>query len=192
MNSLREISTADFESALSTGNVSQMAILQAALGMGVTLFGLVIVVLYLTQAATPDEGAVEVLQVLSLAHLALLVGAIVGGRFLFDAQFSDRNLERAAPGKASGSEVAQNPATRALMHMRTAIILRLGLLEAPALFGLVVCFLTVINGLAPSHPIFLLNGLSAIGFVGFVVQTLPTRDRLLQMFVERIRKGLIG
>ncbi len=189
--SFQTLSSAQFEAVLTGANVRQMQIVQAALGMGVFTFGIVIAVLYTTVEAVPTREDIEWIQKLTLVHLLILSGGAAMANILFRSLFSERQLAAAAERKVRDrrGQVLTDPASKALAHVRSAIILRLAVLEAPALFGLVICLLTVTSGVAAVVPIYLLNALSAAGFIVYVATTFPNKDRLSGIFNEFVLKG---
>lgn len=189
--SFQTLSSSQFEAVLTDANVRQMQIVQAALGMGVFTFGIVIAVLYTTAAAIPTREDIEWIQMLTLVHLLILSGGAAMANILFRSLFSERQLAAASERKVRDNrgQALTDPAAKALAHVRSAIILRLAVLEAPALFGLVICLLTITSGVAAVAPIYLLNGLSAAGFIVYVATTFPNRDRLAGIFNEYVLKG---
>lgn len=189
--SFQTLSPSQFEAVLTDANVRQMQIIQAAMGMGIFTFGIVIAVWYTTATAVPTREDVELIQMLTLVHLLILSGGVAMANILFRNLFSERQLAAAAERKVGDrrGQVLTDPASRALAHVRSAIILRLAVLEAPALFGLVICFLMVMNGVAAVAPMYLLNALSAAGFIVYLATTFPNKDRLVGIFNDFVLKG---
>jgi len=178
------ISSEQFEAALTEANVRQLQLIQAAIGMGIFVFSMVIGVLYSTATGQPRREDVELIQTLTLAHLLILSGGVAMANFLFRNLFSERQLAAAADKTVmdSNRQPVTDPALKALAHVRSAIIVRLAILEAPALFGLVICLLMTMNGVVSVAPVYLLNALSAVGFLFYVATTIPTKERLVGIF----------
>jgi hypothetical protein len=189
--SFQTLSSSQFEAVLTDANVRQIQIIQAALGLGVFTFGIVIAVLYTTATAVPTREDIELIQMLTLGHLVILSGGAAMASILFRNFFSERQLAAAAKRtvRDSRGQTLTDPASKALAHVRSAIVLRLAVLEAPALFGLVICFLMVTNGAATVAPMYLLNALSAAGFIVYIATTFPNKDRLSGIFNEFVLKG---
>jgi hypothetical protein len=61
---------------------------------------------------------------------------------------------------------------------------RLAMFEGVAMYGLVICLLTVMWGAQPYHPELLLNGISAVVFLGFAAATFPTIDRIGNVYAS--------
>jgi hypothetical protein len=62
--------------------------------------------------------------------------------------------------------------------VRRVTIIRLALLEGAAFFGLAVVLIAKMTGVVAAAPVYWLNALSAVIFIGFVMFTLPTRDTI--------------
>lgn len=192
MTSLRQVTPAEFSAALDEGQVRILQMLQGAIGFGVFLF--VVVVGYMAFGrgeipGTPASGdSIFLIQIMTITHLVLAVGAYVGAGYIFNLQFSDANLEAAMTRTyrdARGVEIT-SAAGRCISVIRTAMITRLAILEAPALFGLVVCLLGVFDGVLMQEPIYWINALSAIGLIAFVIRTFPNRTSLEALYREKI------
>ncbi len=56
------------------------------------------------------------------------------------------------------------------------------MLEAPALFGIVVCLVGSLNGQLHAEPIYWLNLASTVVLVLFVALSFPSRERLVDLF----------
>jgi len=67
-------------------------------------------------------------------------------------------------------------------RMTTAHIVRLAMFEGMAMYGLVICLLMVMWGALPYYPELLLNGISAVIFLGVTTATFPTTDRIGNIF----------
>lgn len=121
-------------------------------------------------ARTPDPAQaayadLTLVSILTLAHLVLAAGAW-GLAFVLYRKRLARPFE--------------TPPTAAdcLAALRTATVLRLAVLEAPALFGAIVCLIASQRGVLDVEPLYWLNLASAAAFVAAAVLTFPTRDRV--------------
>jgi hypothetical protein len=74
-----------------------------------------------------------------------------------------------------------------LASIRTATIVRLSILEAPALFGALICIIASQRGVLDAEPFYWLNLASAAGLLAAVVLTFPTRDRITVLLT-----GMLG
>ncbi len=70
--------------------------------------------------------------------------------------------------------------------IRTAFIVRAAILEAAAMLGLVACVVSIFNGWLRQQPLYWVNLLPAAAFVAFTAVTVPSRDRLERIFVDKI------
>lgn len=153
-----------FRDVLTAQELKGMQTISAALPAGVLLFLLVVVMVSLRQPA-PAPGAtpdLDTARLLSLVHAALALGAYSLTPVLYRMRF------------AQGAEDAEG----ALATIRGALILRLAMLEAPALFGVIVCLLSAKTGALAAQPLFWLNGITALIFLVFAATGFPTRDRV--------------
>lgn len=98
------------------------------------------------------------------------------GAFLFNLRF----WKSAKPG--------DDPAD-GMGELRAGTILRTALLEGPALFGAVVCFLANQNGVLTDHPEVWANGLSTGLLVALTVIWFPTERGIKSMLWERVQRA---
>ncbi|GIV59842.1 MAG: hypothetical protein KatS3mg043_0931 [Rhodothermaceae bacterium] len=168
-----------FRRVLTPEHIRTFQIIMLALAMGVTLFGVVVLVLYLAQPVgePPDASDVELIRMLTLGHA--LVGVAV---YTVSGRVYRLALDRATPAGPAPRVPALEEAATVLGRMRAAEIVRLALFEGTALFGLVVCLLGVTNGVMQAYPVYWLNLLSAVAMVGFVARNFPTAERLERVF----------
>jgi hypothetical protein len=194
MTSLSEVTVQEFQAALTPEAVRMFQIVHGAVGMGVGVFLLIVIGMYVNglpaAEAAPADNPEGLMQVMTVVHFALLAVLLVLSAMLFNAQFSDARLRSGVNltlNDAKGRPLTDN-GSRCLALMRTAMILRLAMLEGPALFGLVVCLLGAINGFLHTHPLYWVNAASALYFIGYVVQTFPNRQRMEEIFQTRVLK----
>ncbi len=194
MTSLSEVTVQEFQAALTPEAVRMFQIVQGAVGMGVAVFLLIVIGMYVNGSAAaeaaPADNPEGLMQAMTLVHFALLAVLLVLSAMLFNAQFSDARLRSGVNltlNDAKGRPLTDN-GSRCLALMRTAMILRLAMLEGPALFGLVICLLGAMNGFLHTHPLYWVNAASALYFIGYVVQTFPNRQRMEEIFQTRVLK----
>ncbi|MBM4117619.1 hypothetical protein FJ251_07705 [bacterium] len=149
----------------SPGELRALQIVQVALMGGVLLFGLVVVLIAMRPpAAGAAPIAQRVLVLLSAVHavIALIVWS----------------LAPLLQGLLVARLGAQLGTAGGVGALRGALIVRLALLEGPALFGLVICLIAATGGALRATPLYWLNALSAVAFVGYGVLSFPTAERL--------------
>ncbi len=174
----------DFEAALTPATLRTMAILHMALAAAPLLY--VIPLLILLQGSgltTPRDDDFFLVNILTLAHLLVLLTALYLGTFLFQRFFSPSRLvdtEESGPGHL---------ALRVLGLLRSAIIARLVLLEGASFFGLAVCIIAILRGVAAVEPLYYVNLGSIFVLAGYGVLTFPTKERLVMVFEESFLSG---
>lgn len=194
MRPFAEVSSKDFEAALTPAEVRVFQIIQGALGLGIALFLSVSVLLALLDTGAPPEEAVQglpLVRLLSLVHIAVAVALFVTANLVSDLQFRSERLAetRRQELRHARGEVLHNPAKQCLAILRTALIVRLAMYEGIAMFGLVVCVLAAVNGVLQAYPVYWLNALTSVAFIGYVVLTFPTAERLKVLFLAKIKQS---
>jgi hypothetical protein len=161
----------EIRQAIDEPTVRSLQIVQLGLTAGVVLFAGVVWFRahFLADPAAAESTIGEPLIV------KLAIGAIVA--FLGIQRIADFVVRRRIAG-AKGQGV---PAL--LEAARTAFIVRLALLEAPALFGIALCFLASPNG-PPRNPMVWLGLLPAGLFVVLSAMSFPNRERLAALVAE--------
>ncbi|MBC8044307.1 MAG: hypothetical protein IAF08_12790 [Rhizobacter sp.] len=149
--------------------VRQLQIIQAAMGLGVVIFAIVVFSMGSVLVGAPDEPDTEVIDILTVAHLATAISGYAAAAFLFNAQLSRWN---GAP--ETFFDVFQ-----------TATIVRLALMEGAALFGLVVYLLAGQAGIENTSRTYFVNAASVVIFIGFVILTFPTPERIEAVYNEK-------
>lgn len=145
---------------VSDADVRGLAMLQLALGSGPVLFWATIVVLSQVppaSARTPSPEQLQLIPLLSGVHVVMALTSWTAGALLFE-----RTLARGAD----------------MGTLRAATILRLALFEVVALFGGVVCLVSVTLGVALAWPLVWLNAASTFVLLALVITTFPTRERV--------------
>jgi hypothetical protein len=126
--------------------------------------------------AAPGAGALHTMETLSMTHVGFTIVAYLLAPFLFNRVL---NATRLDPGQDAATP--RELATQALLLLRTAIIVRLAVLEGAAIFGLSVCVIGVTGGVMESEPLYWLNLGSGVLLIAFGVITFPSREGLLEI-----------
>lgn len=179
MDHKERVSLDDFRRVATPGAVRVLQLIHLALLGTVSMFtfGVVLVHYMYAPAAAADAEEVALIRVLSLG--VLMMATAVYGTVM---HLYPRVLLRARPPDAGPDTPASDPAAWSLARIRTAEILRLALLEAPALFGLAVCILAGFNGVLQAHPVYWLNALPAVVLIAYATLNFPSLDRLIDLF----------
>ena len=193
MQTLAEVSSTDFEAALTPAELRISQIIQVAQGVCVVLLFSVVVMLYML-AELPEPTTVEdvnLINLMSMLH-AIVAVAMFGVSTLVDrAQFEAARLTNRlkAEFRNTKGERVDDPAMKCLYIIRSATIIRLAFYDGVALFGLVVCLLAAGNGVLQTYPIYWLNVLSSVLIVAYVIKTFPTTDRLKAAFQDKMKRA---
>ena len=171
-----------FEKAFTPAALRAMAILQSALIAGPLIYVVpMMIVLQNTGVEKPAEPDFSVLNALSMIHVAALFTALFLGNFLFYRMFS--------PSRLAGMEELgeEKLALVAAGHLRSAVIVRLALLEGVAFLGIAVCVVGITRGILDAEPLYYLNLGSLLVLLIYGLMTFPTKERILSWFEERFR-----
>ena len=163
-------------------------IIHIALAIGVTLFFGVVVFLYYN-GTSDAEAEEDVIQVLCLVLIVLGMTAYGAAMFVYKKMFAAKSLEEpltTPDGKSIG-----NAADIFVARLRSAQIVRLALFQGVAFFGLVICQLSVLNGLMHASPVYWAAALPTLFVILLVALTFPTKEKLAADFelYRGIRNG---
>lgn len=183
---MEKLSMADLKNKLSDQAVLVFQLITGSILFGATLFLGFIIFMYQTAspAGAPGPEEVEMMTLLSIIHGAVFIGGLLASRFIFDRLFSMARMESAMDDwrLARYSTAAE----KYLAVMRSAMIVRMALLEAPAFFGLVICFMGATNGVLMAESVYWANLVSYAALVFLLLKEFPTRDRLLELFRQKL------
>ncbi|NUM81407.1 hypothetical protein HUU42_11435 [bacterium] len=194
MTTLSEVTLQEFQSKLTDGHVKTMQIIQAALGIGVMAFLCIVIFLYSAQSDYDQRMAdqnLDLIKILTLIHVLMAATLYYGSTFIYNLQFTENKL-REAVAKTFKDEKGlpiTDPVSKCIVIIRTAMILRLAMLEASAIFGIVICLLAVTNGVMHHYPEYWLNLITAALFLSLVVMLFPNRERIEGIFVNKVAQG---
>jgi hypothetical protein len=163
----------ELEAALTPQEVQQFQIVQMAMGSGIALFLGIVLFLHSGRVFRPEataEGAVLTVRILTAVHVLFTMSCWSLASFLYP------RLSRLE---------AEQDAQAAVARLKSATIVRLALMEAPAVLGIVTVLLAGMFGVLEAHPAFWANLATAVAFFVFVVKSFPGRDRLLATLRER-------
>jgi len=183
---MEKLSMADLKNKLSDQAVLVFQLITGSILFGATLFLGFVVFMYRTAspAGAPGLDAVELMTLLSRIHGAVFIGGLLASRLLFDRLFCSERIETMVNGSLLGH--LSTAAEKYLAVMRSATIVRMALLEAPAFFGLVICFMGATNGVLRAETAYWANLVSYAALVFLLLKEFPTRDRLLELFRQKL------
>jgi F0F1-type ATP synthase membrane subunit c/vacuolar-type H+-ATPase subunit K len=185
---MENVTIDEMKKALSVNAVRVFQIIYIAILLGVTVFLGIILYMYSAGSpfAAPAEDTVQQMNIFSLIHAGMFIAGLFISRFLYDLTLKPARAESVMTDRRveglSGAE-------KHLAVMRTAMIIRLALLEGPVLFGLVALFMAAVNGVLYHKGIYWANLASYIYLVYFILTDFPTPEKLLEVFKKRLSHG---
>ena len=182
------ISYNDIEKLLPAGYLKTLQIIFLAIGAGIALFLIVVVMLYSTTTQPQLQPSEETESILTLAHAAIFVSAFFLSRFIYGMIISGKINPQQSLTHSPRQNSSENDFNMLLQRIRTAEIARLALLEAPAMFGLVVILICVTSGVIFYEPVYWLNFLSGAVLWGMIYINFPTKDKLFETVISYYSK----
>ncbi|MHB1049273.1 MAG: hypothetical protein ACYC09_04260 [Bacteroidota bacterium] len=179
-NPFASLSEHEFDRRVTAEQMSVMRIIQGALIAGVTLFAAVVIALFFQTPPSSGNDMSAVYQ-LSLANIVIVFSTIALSRFFAEKLF--------AASRASVPLPNEDLYARAITVMRTAMILRMAILESSAFFGLVVALIAVTEGVAHAEPLYLLNLCSSLPLIIAGVKTFPSAESLRNSFTRNFKRA---
>jgi hypothetical protein len=156
-------------------DVTAIRTLQLVLCGGAVTYLLVVVGLAITGGAPANPVDLGLLEMLSLAHAGLTVGALGVAILVPKLLLSGQGLAQADPREIMG-------------RLRISVVVRSVLLEGASLLGTTVCLLAVTSGLHGEHSWLWLNSLSTVVLVMGTVLGLTSRQRLVETLRGVLRR----
>ena len=173
------LSDGEIASAMTPTYLRPLGIIHVAISTAPVFFAAAIVFVMLTMppvVATPSDASL--IDILSMLNLVVLASAWFVGSFIFQKLL------------ASGisSEIAGNDRTMKaeviLASLKSAMIVRLAMLEGSAVFSLTVCLLGVMRGVLPEESIYWFNLVPIAVLIGYSVSNFPSSGKILSILEE--------
>ncbi len=149
------------------------------MAIGVTLFFGVVVFLYYNGTADSELDE-DVIQTLCLVLIVLGMAAYGVAMFVYKKTFAEISLAESLI--TSEGKTIENQAEIFVARLRSAQIVRLALFQGVAFFGLVICQLSVMNGLMHASPVYWAAALPTLFVILLVALTFPTKEKLTADF----------
>ncbi len=170
-------------SAPDTPSARALRLIALSSGASVVVFFFVLALLpsETWSGSTPAAETFFTTTGLSIAHVLTAMG--IYGILPF--------LSRRIGGPDSeGVHSREHPGTlgESFNRFQRAYIVRLAMMEAVALFGLIVCFVALSQGTLQHQPLYWLNAASSAIFVGFLAATFPSDTRVAETLMENVSK----
>jgi hypothetical protein len=184
---IKKISISDIQLALSPNYVRVSQIIYFSIIMGASTFFLIIIFMYLTGSGidTVSERSIESLNRFTMIHAALFFSGLALSNILYNRLLREDRID-SMPGGVKLEESA-NLASGYLAVIRTAKIIRIAVIEMPVFFGLVTCFMAVTNRVVYQYPYYWANALSYIIFIIILIKDFPTKDKLVELFKNKLK-----
>ncbi|HOT46281.1 MAG TPA: hypothetical protein PLM53_16075 [Spirochaetota bacterium] len=184
---MQKVSLTDIQNALTPNYIRVSQIIYFSIIMGVTVFFLIIVFMYMQGqgAEAVSEEAIEAVNRFSLIHAALFTGALFLSSFMYNRFLREDRIESMTGGMKPDD--GASAACGYLAVVRTAKIIQVAIIEAAVFFGLVTCFIAVTNRVLYQHPLYWANTLSYVIFIIFLIRDFPGKDRLMELFKGKLK-----
>ncbi len=191
MQSVSEVSHAEFLQVLTPSRLRTFKVVYLALGAGISLISLMAVVLFFSSTREPDESVASLIDIMTSVNFIILILAIFVGNLLYKSRFSESNLEikeYQSVGNQGGQVVSPSAVERCLSIIFTAGLLRIVLLEGSAFFGAVTIIVAASQGTPHTAHVYLCNLASPMVALASIALTFPTLERIQNTFQSRIQK----
>lgn len=151
-------------------------------GLGVTTFFFALIIVFVSSLQIPSTENADgtdsgLILALTIVHFAIALGSFFVAPMLFKRQLANAS-SAATNGNADGCFAA----------IRTAMIVRVAIVEASAQLGIVVCFIAATNGVLAQNPSYWINLLTTLLLLAFLIITFPTRKKIENVFASSMSK----
>ncbi len=190
MSILSSLNPTEFEKSLNPQILILGMIVLGSLVFGPSIF--LIVSLFALQGVSPIQPNAEITSFYTIMIIVLSVFAITAaaaGIFLYNIQFSSKKLESVLSSESvnqASTSVTLSPYEKLIIHIRNAMIIRAALFEAAAFFGLVIILLAAQQGVLYTLEFIWLATVPYVILIIMVAMTFPTKERMIQIFREKI------
>jgi hypothetical protein len=185
---MENVTLDEMKKALSVEAVRVFQIIYIAIFFGVTVFLGLVLCMYRSGSPfpSPADDALRQTNLFSLIHAGIFAAGLFISRFLYDM-----TLKPARTGAimVDRRNEGLSGAAKYVAVIRTAMIIRLALLEAPVFFGLVTLYMSSVNGVLYHKGVYWANLVSYIYLAYFIFTDFPTPEKLLEVFKKRLLPG---
>jgi hypothetical protein len=176
----------DIQTYVTRQRLLPLWIIQGGFMLGQIFFGMAVYLVYRDHALNPplpESGTRDVMFVLTWVTVGLTAVnsflVFLTYRFPKSLQWISIRKRNLTGAPSTGDIDDSNPAAQLFRNLIGRIILRLAMLEMPAVFGLAVCLLGVQTGVLNEQPDFWFNTLPTLFLFYYILATVPIRDRVL-------------
>jgi hypothetical protein len=165
---MQKMPSMQFFNTITEQEVTILRVLTLAFIMGVVFFSGILVFIY--SSNTPPQSAPD--------SSDLFVPSVINAVLTFTFAILSIIVPRRYLEKTSLIVKDALSMQSAFLRIRSSLIYRVALLEVPALFGLCVCTVAVMNGVFYFSEIYALNAVPALFMILNLVYLFPTKNRI--------------
>ena len=181
-----DVTLEDFQKVLTPQSIRVLQVIFAALATGVFIFALIAIsgfFIFQKDYQTPDPS---VIRILTIVHFIIFLVIFYISKYLYDHLFqSNRFSQLPEVTSVNYQNLPMSLAENLLAMIRSSSIVRMALLEVPAMFGLTICFMGSLQGVLQQYPVYWINMISAVVFEMIIYIEFPTRQKLEALFREK-------
>lgn len=168
---MQKMSSFEFQAKLNDQIVNTLRVLNIAFIMGVVFFAGVIIFIW---SSVQNSGILNT----SGMSLSPIINAVV---FIVCLLLSSRIPVKMLES-VSSEITGELSFEKAIEKIRTSMIMRIALLECPAIFGLVITLLSIYNGSLEINKLYVLNMIPAAVMVAVLIVIMPSRERIVSWY----------
>lgn len=196
MAEIQKITRFDLETKLTLQEIRVTQLIALVMVMMVILFSIILLFLYSQRSAVlPVESAVPENNIVPILSLLLLVLAVVEYAIAYilpKIMFSPPKLKiRLSEPFAHKQDRPISELIQVLVGIyRVRLIIILAILEGVALFGLVVLFLAITQGIIYENNNYWLNFVPALILLIYAIKNFPNKERMIEYIEKQILNPL--
>jgi hypothetical protein len=181
-----EVTIEDFQKVLTPQSIRVLQVIFAALATGVFIFTLIAVSGYFIFQNNYQAADPSMIRIMTGIHFIIFPVIFYISKYLYDHLFQSTRFSQ-LPDLSSGDRqhLPLTLAENLLAMIRSSSIVRLALLEVPAMFGLTICFMAAIQGVLQQYPFYWINMVSTLVFEVIIYIEFPSRQKLEALFREK-------
>jgi hypothetical protein len=190
MESLAEVSYINFKSILTKERIRIIQLIQGILAISVIFFLLVLSILYIQENGNVYSfKAYHIIVIFSIVHLFIgiivFILAILNTRRQYSLSYLKSMLVKTFYDN-EGTAISLTAADRCLLIIRNVILMQTMVQEIPVFIGLGIILFAIITGTIYHYPIIMLNLVTSIYQLVYIIITFPTMRRIESTFKKRI------
>jgi hypothetical protein len=172
----------EFRQQLTPEKIRPIQIIQLGMGLGIVVFGALVLLLYYSIPAPRANDITDslfLLQILTYTHILFAIVSYAVTQVVFKKMLSRNRLSKLSYETRNKTiQAGITPLDKCFFKIQGAIIVRLAMFEGVAFFGLVICLLGAIQGVLQLHTGYWVNAFSTVVALGLILKTYPTRERI--------------